>query len=387
MLGSRAIAGQPERATAPSGLRQGAFGCALLTWFLHNKTRKPSLFAEGHARRMQAIPVLVFPMTSRIRLLLSLLSLALAAAALPASAAEAFPSKPISLIVPYPPGGTNDNVARIISKRLAEKAHQPVVVDYKGGAGGTIGAGYVAAAAPDGYTLLNASIGNLAIAPQLMKVGFDPFRDFVPVGYVGGARTAIAVNPALPVHTLAELIAYARANPGKLTYGTSGNGTPGHLAGEHFKQLTGVDIRHVPYRGSAQAVADVVAGHVDISFDPLGNSFVKSGKLRALAFFGGATPPADLPGVPSVKQAGVNGWEDALAGSFFVVAPAKVPPQTLAQLRRWFDETVREPAIVHALAAVQVVAEPLTPQQTERQIRAVHDLAARLIDVNSTQAD
>ncbi|MES2185069.1 MAG: tripartite tricarboxylate transporter substrate binding protein [Pseudomonadota bacterium] len=326
-------------------------------------------------------------MPSRIRRLLSLLPLLAAAWALPAAAEPAFPAKPISLIVPYPPGGTNDNVARIIGKRLGEKAHQPVVVDYKGGAGGTIGAAYVAAAAPDGYTLLNASIGNLAIAPQLMKVHFDPFKDFVPIGYVGGARTAITVNPALPVRTLAELIAYARANPGKLTYGTSGNGTPGHLAGEHFKQLAGVDIRHVPYRGSAQAVADVVAGHVDIAFDPLGNSFVNSGKLRALAFFGGAKPPADLPNVPSVAQAGLAGWEDALAGSFFVVAPVKLPPKVLAQLRRWFDETVREPAIVSALASVQVVAEPLTPQQTERQIHAVHDLAQRLIDVSRTQAD
>lgn len=325
-------------------------------------------------------------MSIRIRRLLSLLPLAAAAFVLPAAAAG-FPSRPINLIVPYPPGGTNDNVARIIGKRLSEKAHQPVVVDYKGGAGGTIGAAYVAAAAPDGYTLLNASIGNLAIAPQLMKVNFDPFKDFVPVGYVGGARTAIAVNPGLPVRTLAELIAYARTHPGKLTYGTSGNGTPGHLAGEHFKQLAGVDIRHVPYRGSAPAVADVVAGHVDVSFDPLGNSFVKSGKLRALAFFGGAHPPADLPDVPSIKQAGLPGWEDALAGSFFVVAPAKVPAKELAQLRRWFDEVVREPATVQALAAVQVVAEPLTPQQTERQIRAVHDLAHRLIDTSRTQAD
>lgn len=326
----------------------------------------------------------------RFKQLLAIVPLLIAAAGMGTAHAQppaAYPNKPITLVVPYPPGGTNDNVARIVSKRLSEKLHQPVVVDYKAGAGGTIGAGFVAAAPHDGYTLLNASIGNLAIAPQLVPVRFDPFADLVPVAYVGGARTAIAVNPQLPVHTLQELIAYARANPGKLAYGTSGNGTPGHLAGEYFKQLTGVDIRHVPYRGSAQAVADVVAGHVDLVFDPLGNQFVRSGKLRALAFFGGPTAPADLAGVPSMAQAGLKGWEDGLAGSFFIVASSHLPPAILSQLRSTVGEILREPDTVKALADVQVVAEALTPQQAADQIRNVHELAKKLIVSSQVRPD
>lgn len=329
-------------------------------------------------------------MISRSRLLAATLGLLVAGGGIATVHAQqpvAYPTRPITLVVPYPPGGTNDNVARIVSKRLSEKLHQPVIVDYKPGAGGTIGAGFVAAAPRDGYTLLNASIGNLAIAPQLVPVRFDPFADLTPVAFVGGARTAVAVHPQLPVHTLQELIAYARAHPGKLAYGTSGNGTPGHLAGEYFKQLAGVDIRHVPYRGSAQAVADVVAGHVDVVFDPLGNQFVRGGKLRALAFFGGPTAPADLAGVPSMAQAGLKGWEDGLAGSFFVVASSHLPPAILAQLRGSVAEILREPDTVKALADVQVVAQPLTPRQAADQIRSVHDLAKKLIVSSQVRSD
>ena len=330
-------------------------------------------------------------MIRRFKTLVVVLPFLVAAAAVaPAAHAEQhepYPHKPITLVVPYPPGGTNDNVARIIGKRLSEKVHQPVIVEYKAGAGGTIGAGFVASAPADGYTLLNASIGNLAIAPQLVPVRFDPFADLTPVAYVGGARTAIAVNPQLPVKTLRELIDYARANPGKLSYGSSGNGTPGHLAGEYFKQLAGIDIRHVPYRGSAQAVADVVAGHVDIAFDPLGNQFVRSGKLRALAFFGGPTAPADLAGVPSIAQAGLKGWEDGLAGSFFIVASSHLPPAVLAKLRSSVSAILREPDTVKALADVQVVAQAMTAEQAAAQIRSVHDLAGRLIQSSKVRPD
>lgn len=302
-------------------------------------------------------------------------------------AEAAYPSRPITLVVPYPPGGTNDNVARIISKRLSEKTAQPVVLDYKGGAGGTIGAAFVAGAEADGYTLLNTSIGNVAIAPLLMKVKFDPFVDLVPVAYVGNARATVAVNPALPFQNLEQLITYAKANPGKLTFGSSGNGTPGHLAGELLKAQAGIDLRHVPYKGSAAAVADVVAGHVDIAFDPLSTSFIKAGKLRALAYFGGPTPPAELPDVPHIQRAGVRQWEEGLAGSFFITAPRRTPAPVLAHLRTLLNEVLREPATVEALARVQVVAEVLSPEQTERQIRAVSAVAQRVIQAGGVQAN
>ncbi|WP_454724900.1 MULTISPECIES: Bug family tripartite tricarboxylate transporter substrate binding protein [Cupriavidus] len=316
----------------------------------------------------------------------ALAALLLACAAVPALADAAYPAKPITYVVPYTPGGTNDNVARIITKRLAEKSGQPVVLEYKPGAGGTLGAGFVASAPADGYTLLNTSIGNLAIAPQLMKVKFDPFTDLVPVAYVGNSLATLAVNPAVPAQTLQQLIAYARAHPGQLTYSSSGNGTPGHLAGELLKRLAGIDIRHVPYKGSAPAVADVVAGHVDIVFDPLSASFIKAGKLRALAYFGGSRAP-ELPGVPSIQQAGLHDWEDALAGSFFITAPKGTPPEVLARLRQWVAEILRERDTVEALARVQVEVQTLTPEQTARKVRAVHDLAQRVVQAGGVQAN
>lgn len=318
-------------------------------------------------------PVLPLP----LRAVLALLAV-LPVTAVPAWAQQPFPSKPINYVVPYTPGGTNDNVARIIAKRLAEKAGQAVVIEYKAGAGGTLGAGFVASSPADGYTLLNTSIGNLAIAPQLLSVKFDPFNDFVPVAYIGNSLATLAINPSLPIRTLPELIAFARANPGKLTFASSGNGTPGHLAGELLKRLAGIDIRHVPYKGSALAVADVVAGHVDLVFDPLSTQFIKQGKLRALAYFGGARSP-DLADVPSIREAGIKGWEDALAGAFFITAPRNVPPDVLAKLRRWIGEILAEPATVAALSRVQVDVQTLTPEQTTLRIRQVHEIAARVI--------
>jgi tripartite-type tricarboxylate transporter receptor subunit TctC len=308
------------------------------------------------------------------------------AATVTASAQQPFPSKPINYVVPYTPGGTNDNVARIIARRLAEKAGQPVVIEYKAGAGGTLGAGFVAASPADGYTLLNTSIGNLAIAPQLMTVKFDPFYDLVPVAYIGNSLATVAINPALPIRTLPELIAYARANPGKLTFASSGNGTPGHLAGELLKRLANIDIRHVPYKGSAPAVADVVAGHVDLVFDPLSTQFIKQGKLRALAYFGGARSP-DLPNVPSIRDAGIKGWEDSLAGAFFITAPRNVPPEVLARLRQWIGEILAEPDTVAALGRVQVDVQTLTAEQTSQRIRQVHEIAARVVKDSTVQGN
>lgn len=308
-------------------------------------------------------------------LLAALTSLGVGAA--PAQAA--YPDAPVSYVVPYPPGGTNDNVARILGKRLAEKTGQPFIIEYKAGAGGTIGAAHVAHAKPDGHTLLNTSIGNLAIAPQLLKASFDPFEDIAPVHYVGNALATVAVNPALPFRTLPELIAYARANPGKLTYGSSGTGTPGHLAGEFLKREAGIDIRHIPYKGSAPAVADAVAGHVDMAFDPLSTPQVQSGKLRALAFFGGDRAP-NLPGVPHIRQAGLPNWEDALGGSFFVSVSSKAPADVQARLSALLADILREPETIAALESVQVSARPLPADDTRRIIRNVHDLAAQILD-------
>jgi tripartite-type tricarboxylate transporter receptor subunit TctC len=328
--------------------------------------------------------------TSRLRAAVRLLSAAALTLPFVSPAAHAqgqFPTHPITYVVPYTPGGTNDNVARIVSKRLSEKLGQPVVIEYKPGAGGTIGAAYVAKATADGYTLLNASSGNLAIAPQLVKANFDPFTDLVPVAFLGSAQATVSVNPQLPVHTVAELIEYAKAHPGTLSYATSGIGTPGHISGELFNNLAGIDIRHVPYKGSAPAVSDVVAGHVQVVFDPLSTPFVKAGKLRALAYFGGTSAPPDLPNVPSITKAGLRNWEEGLAGAFLTSAPRDVPPPVLAKLRQVFSDLLREPAIVEALAGVQVQAEPLTPEQTTQRLRTLHQVAGRVIQASGARAE
>lgn len=292
------------------------------------------------------------------------------------NAMAAYPEKPITYVVPYTPGGTNDNIARIIARHLGERLGQPVVVENRPGAAGTLGAAFVAHAAADGYTLLNASIGNLAIAPQLMSVQFDPFKDLVPVAHLAGSRSVIAVNPQLPIHSIAELVTYAKANPGKLTYGTSGNGTPGHISTEYLKLLAGIDMVHVPYKGSAQALTDATAGHIDVVSDPLANTFVQAGKLRGLAFFGTEQAP-DLPGIPSLTET----WPEwKFSGSFLAMAPTGTPPEVLTTIRQAFDEVLAQPETLAELRKLGMAPQRLSTEQSEALIRTTRDLSAEIIE-------
>lgn len=311
----------------------------------------------------------------------------LAAAALLSSVASialgAFPDKAITYVVPYTPGGTNDNIARIVAKHLGERLGQPVVVENKPGAAGPVGAAYVAHATPDGYTLFNASIGNLAIAPQLVPVQFDPFKDLTPIAHLAGSRSVIAVNPKLPIHSIAELISYAKANPGKLTYGTSGNGTPGHISTEYLKLLGGIDMLHVPYKGSAQALSDAAAGHIDLVSDPLANSFVQAGKLRGLAFFGTAQAP-DLPGVPSLTETYPQ-WN--FSGAFLAMAPTATPPEVLAILRKALDDVLAQPETIAELKALGMAPQRLSTEQSEAVIRANYELSRTIIAQAKIRAD
>lgn len=299
------------------------------------------------------------------------------------SAAAAWPEHAITYVVPYPPGGTNDSAARIVAQGLEKKLGQPVVVENRPGAGGTVGAAYVAHAKPDGYTLFNASIGNVAIAPQLVPANFDPFKDFTPLAHIGGSRSVIAVNPALPIHTLQELINYAKENPGKLTYGTSGNGTPGNISMEYFKLLSGTDILHIPYKGSAAALSDAVAGHIDVVSDPLANGFVKGGKLRGLAFFG-TEKADDLTGVPSITQLYPQ-WK--FSGSFIALAPAKTPAAVVEQLRTSYQAVLSDPQVVRSLENIGVTPEWKTPQQTQALVQATWDISKEIIKKANIQAN
>jgi tripartite-type tricarboxylate transporter receptor subunit TctC len=284
-----------------------------------------------------------------------------------AARAADYPQRPIRYVSPYPPGGTNDLVARIVSKRLGTLLGASIVVENRGGAGGTIGTTFAAHANTDGYTILNASSGNLTSAPQVIGATYKPLDDFVPIGFLGNIRFVFAVNPSLKVNTLHDLIAYAKAHPGTINYGTAGIGTGGHLTGEYLKLRTGIDIVHVPYRGSAPALTDAIAGHVQLVIDPLATQYVRSGELHGLAYSGASGAP-DLPGVPSIDAAGVPNWE--VTNFYLALVPAHTPPAIVAKLNDALRQVAADPAIVASLRSLGVDIKPLTQQQTTDMLKA-----------------
>jgi len=228
--------------------------------------------------------------------------------------AQAYPAKPVRYVVPFPAGGSPDIVGRLLSDRLSRMWGQQVVVDNRSGAGGTIGAAIGARAAPDGYTLFQCNIASNAIASSLYaKLPYDPLRDFAPISRIGTTASALVVHPSMPVASVAEFIAHARANPGKLSYGSSGAGTSPHLAMELFKTMTRIDVVHIAYKGAAPALADLIAGQIPVSISniPAVLSPVQSGRMRVLAVTG-ATRASQLPSVPTMIEAGLTGYEGDL---------------------------------------------------------------------------
>ena len=295
------------------------------------------------------------------------LALAAMLAALPGAGAQDYPSRPVKIIVPFPAGGTADVMPRVIGEWLSRKWGQPVVVENRTGAAGNIGAEAVAKAEPDGYTLLSAPPPPLVINQNLYpKMGFDP-TEFVPIVIMGRVPNALVINAKLPFNSVAELIAYAKANPGKLTSATQGNGTTSHLTSELFQLMADVKFQHVPYRGSAPALTDLVAGSVDLMFDNLGVSLplVKSGQLKLL---GVATPKrmASLPDVPTIAET-LPGFESA--AWFAIVAPPKTPQAVVDKINADVNEALRQGDIVQRLT--QLSAEPIggTPQATAAYMR------------------
>jgi tripartite-type tricarboxylate transporter receptor subunit TctC len=227
------------------------------------------------------------------------------------ASAQTYPTKPIRLVVPFPPGGATDILARDVAQKLTEAWGQQVIVDNRPGAGGNIGSELVAKAAPDGYTLEMGTVGTHAINASLYaKMPYDHVKDFAPVILVAGVPNVLVVNPEVPANSVTELIAYAKANPGKLNFASSGNGTSIHLSGELFKVMAGVQMTHVPYKGSSPALQDLLGGQVQLMFDNLPPSLpqIKAGKLRALAVTSLARAPA-LPDVPTMAEAGLPGYE------------------------------------------------------------------------------
>ena len=280
-------------------------------------------------------------MKSRRYLIAAAVAVALAPQ-LPAHAQQAYPSKVIRIIVPTAPGGGNDAMARIVASKLQERWKSPVIVENKAGANGAIASEYVARAAPDGYTILFGYIATHGINPGLSKVSYDPVKDFAPVAEIAEAQGVLVVNPKIEAKSVKELIALAKAKPGTMSYASAGNGTAPHIAGELLKQQAGIDILHVPYKGSGPAMTDTLAGTTQIMFPSLvaAGPHLKSGKLRALAVTGSKRSPL-YPQLPTIAESGVAGFEITQWYGFF--APAKTPRDVVDKLNKEIVAIMKDP--------------------------------------------
>ena len=276
--------------------------------------------------------------------------------------ADDYPTRPITLIVPFPPGGSTTVMARNVAYKMSATLGQPVVVENRGGAGGTIGTRSVAKAAPDGYTILLSYTATMAIAPSMnVNAGYDPRKDFVPIGMIGFAPNVLVVHPSLPARSVAELIAYAKAAPAPVQYGSPGVGTVNHLAGEYLASETGVKLQHVPYKGNGPAMGDLLGGHIPMMFVPIpvaiGN--VKAGTLRGLAITT-AKRSGLLPDLPTLAESGVPGFDVALR--YGLMAPTGTPPAVIARLNRELNAALATEDVKQRLATEGAEALPGTPE-------------------------
>src|SRR5262252_482927 len=279
-----------------------------------------------------------------------------AAAAWPLQArAQEYPARPVTIVVPYTAGGSTEILTRILAQNLTQRLGQSFIVENKPGAGTVIGTSYVAKAEADGYTLMMATPTPLAINVRIHKeLPYDPLRDFTPLVMVAQAPFVLIVNANLPVHSVRELIAYAKERPGKLSYGSGGVGAPHHLYAELFKSMTGIQLTHVPYKGSVPALNDVLAGHIELMFCdvPPAAGMIQAGKVRAL----GVTTKARLaafPDLPPISEAGVPGFE--VAGWFMVVAPARTPPAVVDKLHTEMKTVLATPALKEQIAKLSLL--------------------------------
>ena len=284
--------------------------------------------------------------------------------------AQSYPSKPIRLIIPFPPGGSTDILGRSLAQKLSEAWGQQVLVDNRGGAGGTIGADLAAKAPADGYTLLMGHIGTLAVNVSLYpKLSYDPVRDFAPVSLVALVPNVLVVHPALPVKNVTELIAYAKANPGKLNYSSGGNGSAAHLAVEYFKLQTKTEIVHVPYKGTGPSVTDLIAGQVSMTMTgaPAVMPHVQSGRIRAL----GVSSPQRIPAlaqIPTVAESGVPGFD--ATQWYGVVAPVGTPKDIVARLNAEIRKIMQSKEMLERLNTEGAISAAGTPEQFDAYIKS-----------------
>ena len=323
-----------------------------------------------------------------MRLLATLVLAATALPLMPMAHADTFPDKPIVLVIPFPPGGPTDAMARTLAAEMKDRLGQPMIVENRAGAGGNIGAEYVARATPDGQTLLFGTSGPLAINASLYrKISYDPVKSFAPVIQVGHLPNILVVNPAVPAKNVKELIAYAKANPGKLSYASSGNGASSHLAGVLFNASAGIDLQHIPYKGTGPALNDLLGGQVSMSFTDVLTAlpYVKTGKLRALGVTTTERSQA-LPDVPTVAEQGVPGYDVSVF--FGIVAPAGTPPDRVAKLNQAFVEVLDTPKVKQLFASQGLEPAPAsTPQQLGKFIQAQMSNWAGVVKQAGAQLD
>jgi tripartite-type tricarboxylate transporter receptor subunit TctC len=315
-----------------------------------------------------------------------LLPLALACAA-PMAVAQPFPAKPVRIIVGFAPGGGTDFVARVLGQRLGEVWGQQVLVENRAGAAGTIGADFVAKAPGDGYTLLMGHVNSNAIAPNVFRrMPYDTLKDLSMVLYVGYVPNVLVLHPSLPAKSVKELIALARSKPGALTFASSGTGSTQHLAGEMFMNLTGTKMIHVPFKGSGQAIQDLIGGHVSLNFDtmPPVLEHIRNGKLRALAV---TTPrrASQLPEVPTLEELGLKGFE--MTNWYGLMAPGSTPRALVNQINADGNRVMKEPAIREKLVAVGTDIGGGTPEEFDAFLRTELSKYARLVKATGVVVD
>jgi tripartite-type tricarboxylate transporter receptor subunit TctC len=293
--------------------------------------------------------------------------------------AQVYPSKPIRLIVPFAAGGGNDNVARLVGKRLADSLGQPVVIDNRPGAGGVVGAELAAKAAADGYTLFLGGVGSHAINPNLhQKLPYDPIKDFAPVELLAQAPLVLVVHPSVPARNIAEFVAYARAHPGKLNFASNGNGSSSQLAAVMFDSMAGVDMVHVPYKGLSPALTDLLAGEVQLMFSSVVAILphIKAGKVRALAVTGAKRMPS-LPELPTIAESGFPGYE---ASSWYgILAPAGTPREIVAKLNAELSRALEQPEVRASLLAEGAEPAGGSPERFAAHIRSEKERLGKLI--------
>ena len=313
-------------------------------------------------------------------------SLVLAAAAPHRAQAQAYPSQIVKIVVGYPPGGTTDVVARLVAESLTERLGKTVIVENRPGDSATLATDAVAKAAPDGYTLLMASSAHATLRALFPKVSFDPVDDFAAVSLVAKTPYMMVVPPELPVHTLAELIALAKSKPGGLAYASSGMGTGQHLGGELFKRVAGIDVLHVPYKGSGAITSDLLSGRIQMMFENVAIVLphLKRGALRALAITSAERSPL-APDVPTLRELGYQQAE--VEGWFALLAPAKTPTEIVRQLNDAVDAALQSPSVRERLASLGAVPVGGTPQAATDFVRTERDKWSRVISEANIQVE